>query len=150
MLVQVVHAGKTDAVFPEQPWPPHTRHVTSENGWTTTTLQLATAMDDVLSPTKEGQSWFLLWDMASIHTMIAMKAKFPHVVLCFIPPHSTLYLKPCHAAVFRIGHEQGMATTVFVRMGSSRSHGALRKKPGVGRLVGVACVATATTISARP
>ena len=23
MLVQIVHAGKTDAVLPEQPWPKH-------------------------------------------------------------------------------------------------------------------------------
>ena len=43
MLVQIAHAGKTDAVLPEQPWPEHTRHVTSENGWATATtiLQLA-------------------------------------------------------------------------------------------------------------
>ena len=59
MLVQIVHAGKTDAVLPEQPWPEHTDHVTSENGWATTTtiLQLAATLDDVLNPGKEGQSW---------------------------------------------------------------------------------------------
>ena len=46
MLVQIVHAGKTDAVLPEQPWPEHTRHVTSENGWATTTriLQFADSL----------------------------------------------------------------------------------------------------------
>ena len=33
MLVQIVHAGKTDAVLPEQPWPERTHHVTSENSW---------------------------------------------------------------------------------------------------------------------
>ena len=37
--------------------------------------------------------------MASIHasevTMTAMKATFPHVVLCFIPTHSTSYFKSC-------------------------------------------------------
>ena len=33
LLVQIVHAGKTDAVLPEQPWPERTHHVTSENGW---------------------------------------------------------------------------------------------------------------------
>ena len=42
--------------------------------------------------------------MASIHaseaTLIAMTATFPHVVLCFIPPHSTSYLQPCDLAVF--------------------------------------------------
>ena len=30
-----------------------------------------------------------------------MKATFPHVVLCFIPPRSTPYLQPCDVAVFR-------------------------------------------------
>ena len=95
MLVQIVHAGKTDAVLPEHPWPEHTRHVTSENGWatTTTTLQLAASLDNVLNLSKEGQAWILLWDMASIHdsegTMTAMKEKFLHVVLCFLPPRST-------------------------------------------------------------
>ena len=89
MLVQIVHAGKTDAVLPEKLWLERTHHVTSENGRATTTLlQLAASLDDVMNPVKEGQSWILLWDMASSHaseaTMIAMKAKVPHVVLCFI------------------------------------------------------------------
>ena len=107
MLVQIVHAGKTDAVLLEQPWPEHTRHVTSENGWaaTTTILQLAASLDDVMNPSKEGQSWILLWDMASIHaseaTLAAMKAAVQHVVLCFIPPRSTSHLQPCDVAVFR-------------------------------------------------
>ena len=39
------------------------------------------------------EAWILLWDTASIHpsegTMTAMKEKFPHVVLCFLPPRST-------------------------------------------------------------
>ena len=30
-----------------------------------------------------------------------MKAAFPFVVLCFIPPRSTSYLQPCDVAVFR-------------------------------------------------
>ena len=30
MLVQIVQAGRTDAVLPEQPWPERTHHVTSE------------------------------------------------------------------------------------------------------------------------
>ena len=107
MLVQIVHAGKTDAVLPEKPWPERTRHVTSENGWATTTtiLQLAASLDDVMNPSKEGQSWILLWDMASIHaseaTLAATKAAFPHVVLCFIPPRSTSHLQPCDVAVVR-------------------------------------------------
>ena len=107
MLVQIVHAGKTDAVLPEQPWPERTHHVTSENGWATTTtlLQLAAKLDDVMNPGREGQSWILLWDMASIHaseaTLAAMKAAFPHVVLCLLPPQSTSYLQPCDVAVFR-------------------------------------------------
>ena len=68
MLVQIVHAGKTDAVLLEQPWPERTHHVTSENCWATTTtiLQLAATLDDVMNPSKEGQSWSILWDMASI------------------------------------------------------------------------------------
>ena len=32
MLVLMAQAGRTDAVLPEQTWPEHTRHVTSENG----------------------------------------------------------------------------------------------------------------------
>ena len=100
MLVQIVHAGKTDAVLPEQPWP-------ERNGWATTTtlLQLTATLDGVLNPDREGQAWILLWDMASIHaseaTLAAMQAAFPHIVLCFIPPHSTSYLQPCDVAVFR-------------------------------------------------
>ena len=107
MLVQIVHAGKTDAVLPEQPWPERTHHVTSENGWATTTtlLQLTATLDGVLNPGREGQSWILLWEMASIHaseaTLAAMKAAFPHIVLCFIPPQSTSCLQPCDVAVFR-------------------------------------------------
>ena len=38
---------------------------------------------------------------ASEATLAAMKAAFPHVVLCFLPPRSTSYLKPCDVAVFR-------------------------------------------------
>ena len=93
----------------------------------------------------EGQPWILLWDMASIHaseaTLAAMRATFPHVVLCFLPPQSTSYLQPCDVAVFRsfksciqgqasatlarsvldgsfheIGHEQAMAAPVLGRM----------------------------------
>ena len=100
MLVQIVHAGKTDTVLPEQPWPERTHHVTSENGWATTTtiLQLVATLDDVMNPGREGQSWILLWDMASIHaseaTLAAMKAAYPHVVLCFLPPQSTSYFSP--------------------------------------------------------
>ena len=49
MLVQIVHTGRTDAVLPEQPWPERTHHVTSENGWATTTtiLQLTATLDNV-------------------------------------------------------------------------------------------------------
>ena len=154
MLVQIVQAGKKDAILLENPWPEHSHHVTSENSWATTTtiLQLIATLDNVLNPGKEGQAWILLWDMASIHaseaTLAAMRATFPHVVLCFIPPRSTSYLQPCDVAVFRsftsciqtqasaalarsvrprshfrrLGHEQSMAGPVFGRMGSSRSH----------------------------
>ena len=44
-------------------------------------------------------------DMASIHsseaTLAAMRAAFPHVVLCHIPPRSTSYLQLCNVFVFR-------------------------------------------------
>ena len=33
MLVQIVHAGKTDAVLPGQPCPERTYHVASETRW---------------------------------------------------------------------------------------------------------------------
>ena len=123
MLVQIVHAGKTDAVLPEKPWPARTRHVISENGWATTTtiLQLVAALDDVLNPSREGQSWILLWDMASIHaseaTLAAMRESFPHVVLCFLPPQSTSYLQPCDVAVFRSFKSciQGQASATLAR-----------------------------------
>ena len=57
MLVQIVHAGKTDAVLPEQSWPERTHHVTSENGWATTTmlLQLAATLADVINPGKDNR-----------------------------------------------------------------------------------------------
>ena len=123
MLVQVVHAGKTAAVLPAQPWPESTHHVISDNGWATTTtiLQLAAALDNVLNPSREGQSWILLWDMASVHaseaTLAAMRATFPHVVLCFLPPQSTSYLQPCDVAVFRSfkSRIQTQATTTLAR-----------------------------------
>ena len=153
MLVQIVHAGKTDAVLPEQPWPERTRHVTSENGWATTTtiLQRAATLDGVLNPGREGQSWILLCDMASIHasdaTLGAMRTAFPHIVLCFLPPRSTSYLQPCDVAVFRSfkscasatlarsvldGSFEGLAMNKACRrMGTLRSAGPLRLKPGV-------------------
>ena len=54
--MQIVQAGKTDAVLLEQPWAERTHHVTSAKGWATTTtlLQLTSALDDVLNPSKEG------------------------------------------------------------------------------------------------
>ena len=117
-------------------------------------------LDDVLNPSREGQSWILLlWDMANIHaseaTMTATKATFPHVVLCLIPPRKLRTGTPAiwrlpqlqelhpdagerHSCplrhrrlVRRLGHEQGMAAPVFGRIGGSRTHGPLRHKPGV-------------------
>ena len=53
----------------------------------------AHGLDNVLNPSREGQAWILLRDMACIHasegTLAAMRAAVPHVVLCFIPPRST-------------------------------------------------------------
>ena len=99
MLVQIVHASKTDAALLEQPWPERTHHVTSENGWATTTNAPAahshighraepeqrTSVDPSLGPASN----------ASEATLAAMRAAFPHVVLCFLPPRSTSYLQPC-------------------------------------------------------
>ena len=74
-----------------------THHVTSENGSanTTTLLQITTTLLEQRRTVVD-----LLWDMTSIHaseaTLAAMRAAFPHIVLCFIPPHSTSYV-----AVFR-------------------------------------------------
>ena len=69
----------------------------------------------MLNSSKEGQSWIILWDMASIHvseaTLIAMTATFPHVVLCFIPPHSTSYLQPCDLAVLPAPSSTARSTT---------------------------------------
>ena len=55
--ILIVQAVKTDAFLFEE----HTHHVTSENGWATTTtiLQLTVTLDDVLSPSKEEQAWIL-------------------------------------------------------------------------------------------
>ena len=63
MLVQIVHTGKTDAVLLAQPWPERTHHVKNGCANTTTILQLAATLDDVMNPSKEGQSWILLWDI---------------------------------------------------------------------------------------
>ena len=177
MLVQIVHAGETGAVLPEQPWPERTHHVTSENGWATTTtiLQLAAALDNVLYPGREGQSWILLWDMASIHaseaTLAAMRATFPHVVLCFLPPQSTSYLQPCDVAVFRSFKSciQAQASATLARSvldgsfdglamnkASLRPSGHLAQsqtfwtRARLGQLGGVACVPTAMPTSKKP
>ena len=124
-----------------------------------------------MNPGKEGQAWILLWDMASIHasaaTLAAMRAKFLHVVLRFIPPHSTSNLQPCDVAVFRsckscirtqatttlarsvldgTFDEQGMATSVFGHLAQSRTSATRTRFRQLG---GVHCVPTATTISAR-
>ena len=101
MLLEIVHANRRRLA--ELPWPEHTHHVTSENGWarTTTILQLAATLDNVLNPSKEGQSWIPLWDMASSHaseaTLKELRAACPHVVQCFLPQRGT----PCDVAVFR-------------------------------------------------
>ena len=155
MLVQIVHAGRTDAVLPEQPWLERPHHVTSEYGWATTTtiLQLTATLDNVLKPSREGQAWILLWHMASIHASEATgrhEGRFPmrrtvlHPALRrgrlpklqeLHPSASERYSCPLRhrRLVRRRGHDWSMATTVFGRMGSSRSHGPLRQRPGVVR-----------------
>ena len=54
--------GKTGRRLVRAALPERTHHVTSENGWATTTtiLQLAAALDNLLNPGREGQSWILL------------------------------------------------------------------------------------------
>ena len=160
MLVQIVYAGRTDAVLPEQPWPERT-HVTSESGWATMTtlLQLTATLDDVMNPSKEGQAWILLWTMTSIHASEAslgvMWAAFPrrtvlppatmHVVLAALRRGRLPQLQELHPGaserhscplrhrrlVRRLGHEQSMAAPTYGLMGGSRTHGSLRQKPGV-------------------
>ena len=107
------HARRSPmSAFPALPRPPQPVHqLKTPSGSrnvrerTTTILQLAGVLDDVLNQSKEGQAWIFLLDMASIHagepTLAVMKAALPHVVLCFIPPPSTSYLQPCDVAIFR-------------------------------------------------
>ena len=80
-------------------------------------------------------------------TLGAMRTAFPHIVLCFLPPRSTSYLQPCDVAVFRSfkscasatlarsvldGSFEGLAMNKACRrMGTLRSAGPLRQKPGV-------------------
>ena len=144
MLVQILHAGMTDAVLPEQAL----ASATTENGWATTTtiLQLTATLDDVLNQGKEGQAWILPWDMASIHASRDHQGRHPaaqHVVLAAMrrgqqvqelhPGASARHscsLRP-RRLVRRLGLKQGMAAPVFGRKGGSRTHGPRRHKPGV-------------------
>ena len=157
MLVQIVHAGKTDAVLPEQPWPEHTHHVTSENGWATTTLlQLAATLEDVLNSGKEDKrgSSSGTWpatrqrDHAGRHEgrlpsrRAVLHPAAQHVVLAAMRHGSLQQFQEQHPdgsehdagplrprwLVQRRPHEQGMAASVFGRMSSSPSHGPLRQK----------------------
>ena len=167
MLVQIVHAGKTDAVLPEQPWPERACHVTSENGWATTTtlLHFAATLDNVLNSSREGQAWILLWDMASIHASadtLAAKRASRRTVLPPVTKHFVLAalrsgrlpklqeLHPgaserhscllCHRRlVRRLGQEQGM---VAPRTSATRTRSGARD--------GVNCAHRATPNSARP
>ena len=131
-----VHASKRDAVLLEQPWPETTLATSRQKTAgpaTTTILQLAATLDDVLNPSKEGQAWILLWDMTSIHaseaTLAAMKAKFPHVVLCFIPPLlPTLSSKAPSTTSSRTRHGDDSRRP---NGQLAPSHGPLRQKPGL-------------------
>ena len=140
LLVQIVQAGRT--VLPEQPRPERTQHVTSENGWATTTLlQLTATLDNVLNPSREGQAFILLWDMAFIHAIDRTLA-----ALCFIPPRSTS-LQPCDAAVFRSSksciHAQANAT--FARSVIDRSFEGLAMNKAWRRLSSAEWAARAVT-----
>ena len=103
LLVQMLHANMTDVVFSEQFWSERTRHVTSENDWTTTftILQLTATLNDVVNPSKGGQGIILLWDIiALIHVSEVLLTALPHVALCFISSRSTSYLHPYDVSVF--------------------------------------------------
>ena len=51
-VVHIVHAGKTRAVLPAEPFPPQSLHTTSEKGWATTStiVDLAASRDHVMNP----------------------------------------------------------------------------------------------------
>ena len=155
MLVQIVHAGKTDAVLPEKPWRERTHHVTSENGWATTTtiLQLAAALDNVLNPSRgtavdpplghgqRGHAGSHAGHIPSRRAVLPPATK--HVVPAALrrgrlPQLQELHSDAGHSCPLRpwrhlrrLGHEPSMAAPVFGWMGSSRSHGPLREEPGV-------------------
>ena len=81
-------------------------------------LRLTATLDDVLNLGKEGQPWILLWDRpASTPARPPWPTAFPHVVLCFISPHSTSFLQPCDVGVFRCFKSciQAQANTTLAR-----------------------------------
>ena len=106
--------------------------------------------------------------------LAAMRAAFPHIVLCFIPPHSTSYLQPCDVAVFRNFKSciQAQASATLARsvidgsfdglamkrhggaslwpMGISCSHGLVRREQGVDNWMASLCAQAATPSSAMP
>ena len=77
MLLQILHAEKTTAVLPQEPFPPHSLRTFSENGSaiSSTTVELAIASDGVINPAGHSRAWILLWEMASVHAS--------EVTLCF-------------------------------------------------------------------
>ena len=160
MLVQIVHAGKTDAVLPEQPWPYSSRHVRERlgndhhdpavrghSGQRFGPEQGRTGVDPSLGndqrPRQRGHPGRHEDRFPSRRAVLHPAAK--HFVLAALrrgrlpqlqelqPGASERHSCPLRPRwlVRRRGHEQGMATPVFGRLGISRSHGPLRQKPGV-------------------
>ena len=171
VLVQIVHAGKTDAVLPE-----HTHHVTSENGWatTTTTLHLVPhPRDDVTNssvdpslghgqhPRQRGHHDRHVCEVPSRRAVLHPAAQ--HLVLSALrrgrlPQLQELHPDACECrsyplrprrVVRRLGHEQGGDDSLRPNGQLEQSRTSATKSRR-GRLVGVACAPTATTNSARP
>ena len=144
------------------PWPEHTRHVTSENGWATTTaiLQLTTALDDCCTRARKDNRGSFSGAATPARHHVRHKGDVPsrrvvfhpaaqHVALAVVRRGRLPHLQELHPDAGerhscplrsrplggRRGHEQGVAAPVFGQMGSLRSHG---RAP------------TATTISAWP
>ena len=163
MLVQIVQPGKKDAVLLSKLWPEHTHHVTSENGWaTTSTIPQFGHSRQRKNPSKEGQSWILHWDMASYprqrghpgrHAgdVPSRRAVLPpatkHVIPAALRRGRLPQLQVLHPGagerhacplrhrrlLRRPGHEQSMAAPVFGQVGILRSHGPLRREQGGGQ-----------------
>ena len=146
---------------------PCTLIASSENGWATTTtiLQLAASLDDAVNPSSVDPSLGLGQHPRQRGHPFRHEGRFPtrlccassatkHFVLAALRRGRLPQLQERHPdagerhscplrprwLLRRLGHEQGMAAPVFGRMGSSRSHGPLRREQGLDNWVAsIAC-----------